>query len=367
MSAPETAAPQPAAPRPAPPPPLSRRHRLFAAGFRAIAASRADLWLGPVARGRGLILTFHHVRPDRPDSYDPNGLLAITPDFLDRTLALVRRRGFEIIGLDALPARLAAGGRPFVVFTFDDGYRDNAEHAAPILRRHGAPWTLFVTSDFASGQGRLWWLELEEAIRRLDRVRVPEAGLDLPARQAREKSAAFDRVYRQLRSGPEARLLAVIADLCAEAGLAPGCMAGGLCLSWSELRSLGRDPLVTFGAHTISHPMLAKHDAAVARREIAEGRARIAAELGRPVPHLSYPVGDPTSAGPRDFALARELGFATAVTTRPGHLFAAHADHLHALPRVSVNGHHQTEAALSALLSGVPFLAWNRGRRLNVA
>ena len=49
---------------------------------------------------------------------------------------------------------------------------------------------------------------------------------------------------------------------------------------------------------------------------------------------------------------------------------AAHtglADHLHALPRVSVNGHHQTEAALSALLSGVPFLAWNRGRRLNVA
>lgn len=348
-------------------PPLSRRHRLFAAGFRAIAASRADLWLGPLARGRGLILTFHHVRPGAPGAYAPNALLAITPDFLDRTLAMVRRRGFEIIGLDALPERLAGGGRPFVVLTFDDGYRDNAAHAAPILRRHGAPWTLFVTSDFADGRGRLWWLELEVAIGRLDRVRVPEAGLDLPARDAAGKSSAFEAVYRALRAGPEERLLAVIADLCAQAGFAPGRMAGDLCLGWSDLRDLGRDPLVTFGAHTIGHPMLAKHGAAAARREIGEGRARIAAELGRPVTHLSYPVGDPTSAGPRDFALARELGFATAVTTRPGHLFGPHADHLHALPRVSVNGHHQTEAALAALLSGVPFLAWNRGRRLNVA
>ena len=83
--------------------------------------------------------------------------------------------------------------------------------------------------------------------------------------------------------------------------------------------------------------------------------------------HLSFPVGDPGSAGPREFALARDLGFAPAVTTRPGHLFAAHAGHLHALPRVSVNGCHQTRAALAGLLSGVPFLAWNRGRRLNVA
>jgi hypothetical protein len=61
------------------------------------------------------------------------------------------------------------------------------------------------------------------------------------------------------------------------------------------------------------------------------------------------------------------MGFATAVTTRPGHLFAEHAAHLQALPRVSVNGCHQTGAALAGLLSGVPFLAWNRGRRVNVA
>ncbi|GJD48803.1 hypothetical protein OPKNFCMD_1529 [Methylobacterium crusticola] len=346
------------------------RHRLFHAGFTAIAASRADRWLAPAARGCGVILTFHHVRPDEdpPGAFAPNRLLAITPDFLDRTLAALRAGGFAIVGLSEVPGRLAAGGGagPFAVLTFDDGYRDNLEHARPVLRRHGAPWTLFVTHDFAEGSGRLWWIELERAIRRLDRVRLPEVGLDLPATDAAGKSAAFAAAYAALRAGPEATLRAATLRLAGEAGIDAGAIARELCLPFDDLRALARDEAVTLAAHTLSHPMLAKHDDAAARREVVEGRALLAARLGRSPEHFSYPVGDPGSAGPRDFALAREAGYRTAVTTRPGHLFPQHAGHLHALPRVSVNGCFQTDAALRALLSGVPFLAWNRGRRVNV-
>ncbi len=346
------------------------RHRLFEAGFRTVAATGADRWLTPLTRGRGLILTFHHVQPEPPAAFAPNRLLSITPDFLDLTLRTLRARGFALCALDDVPARLAGGdGPPFCALTFDDGYRDNAVHAAPVLARHGAPWTLFVASDFAAGEGRLWWVELERAVARLDRVRLEAGGhpIDLPARSPVEKTRAFEAVYRALRAGPEDELLARIGDLCRAAGLAPGTAAAELCLDWDALRALGRDPAVSFGAHTRSHPMLAKHPREAALAEIAGSRTRIEAELGRPVRHLSYPVGDPTSAGPREFALARDLGFATAVTTRPGHLFAEHAAHLHALPRVSVNGCHQSAAALGGLLSGVPLLAWNRGRRLNVA
>ncbi|MFH6784384.1 MULTISPECIES: polysaccharide deacetylase family protein [Methylobacterium] len=344
------------------------RHRLFHAGFAAITATGADRWLAPAARGRGVILTFHHVHPDEPPpgAYAPNRLLAITPTFLDRTLITLRARGFAIVPLSELPRRLGEDGPPFAVLTFDDGYRDNLEHAAPVLRRHGAPWTLFVTHDFAAGTGRLWWIELERAIGALDRVRLPEVGLDLAAGDAGRKSSAFAEAYRALRAGPEERLRAATLRLCAEAGVAAERIAGELCLSGPELRDLARDEAVTLAAHTLSHPMLAKHDDATARREIVEGRARLAALLGRVPEHFSYPVGDPGSAGVRDFALAREAGYRTAVTTRPGHLFSGHAAHLHALPRVSVNGCFQSDAALSALLSGVPFLAWNRGRRLNV-
>lgn len=348
---------------------LSWRHRLIRRGFDVIAATRADRWLAPLARGRGAVLMFHHVRPARTDPFQPNALLEIVPDFLDRTLGLVGRLGFEIVSLDEVPDRLARpGGRPFVALTFDDGYRDNVEFALPILRRHRAPWTMFVTTDYASGRGRLWWLELEEVIRASDRLLLVNDGLrqELPARSAAEKHAAFAAAYLSLRAGPEERLRDVIAGWCDEAGIDSEALVRRLCLGWDEIRALAREPGVTIGAHTLTHPMLAKHEDETARREIVESGRIIAGRIGRPVRHLAYPVGDPDSAGPREFRIAQEAGYATAVTTRPGHLFAAHAGHPTALPRVSVNGLYQSEAALGALLSGVPFLLWNRGRRVNV-
>ena len=228
---------------------------------------------------------------------------------------------------------------------------------------------MFVTTRFADGAGGLWWLELEEAIARLDRVAVSVGGACFEAACATpdEKAAAFERLYWLLRDGPEERLRATVALLADAAGVDPAALATRLCLDWDELRALAAEPGATIGAHTLSHPMLAKWPADVAGREIAESKALIEAKLGVPVRHFAYPVGDPTSAGPREFALCARAGFATAVTTRPGHLFPVHGAHLHALPRISVNGLFQREDALRAMLSGVPFLAWNRGRRLNVA
>ena len=344
---------------------MAGKHRLFSAGFKAIAATRADRWLRPLAQGAGLILTFHRVRPWAGGGFAPNRLLEVTPEFLEATLRVLRREGFEIVPLDEAPARLRRREpKPFAVLTFDDGYRDNLEHAAPVLERHEAPWTLFVTTDFADGRGRLWWIELEQAIARLARVRLEHAdgALELPARTAAEKTVAFDAVYRRLRAGPEEVLRAAVAVLLDEAGLHSAALCSELCLSWSELAALARRPGLTIGAHTLTHPILAKHDEATARREIGEGRRIVAERLGVPVHHFAYPIGDTSSAGPREFRLAAEAGYTTAVTTRPGHLFDAHLKALNALPRVSVNGLFQSEAALRALVSGVPFLAWNLGR-----
>lgn len=336
-------------------------------GLRAIDFLKADSWLSPLARGSGVILMFHHVRPSTGRAYAPNALLEITPEFLDETLRLTREAGFDFISLDDVPARLAKpGARPFAVLTFDDGYRDNAEYALPTLRRYGAPATIFVTTRFAEGDGRLWWLELEEAIARLDRVDFIHDGerVSLPAMDAAQKASAFKTVYWRLRGAGEDELLRVIGDLAARAGVDSPSLTRALCMDWSEIAQLAEDPLVTVGAHTCSHPMLAKHEDATARREIVESKRVIEEKLGKEVRHFSYPVGDRTSAGPRDFALAREAGFVSAVTTRPGHVFCAHADVPHALPRVSVNGLHQDAATIRALLSGVPFLFWNAGRRV---
>lgn len=350
---------------------MNTRHRLFSLAFRAIAASRVDRWAASLGQGRGAILTLHRVRPAGGDGFTPNGILEITPDFLDFALGHIRSTGFEIVALDEALARLASPqpGRFFVALTFDDGFRDTAETALPVLRRHGAPATVYAVPGFAERTAPMWWVDLEEAIRRVERVEaeIDGAPFTLPARTAEEKTQAFETIYWRLRDGPEERLRAVIATLACEAGHDSRATVEALCLDWDGLAHLAADPLITIGAHSMSHPRLAKLDEAAARAEIAGSRAAIESRLGRPVRHFAYPVGDPTSAGAREFRLAAELGFASAVTTRPGHVFAGHAAHPHALPRVSLNGLHQTEAALRALLSGLPFLALNRGRRLDVA
>lgn len=68
----------------------------------------------------------------------------------------------------------------------------------------------------------------------------------------------------------------------------------------------------------------------------------------------------------RDFKLAEEAGFATATTTRKGLLYSEHKGHMLALPRISINGDYQNIRFIKLLLSGAPFMVFNKFRKLNV-
>jgi peptidoglycan/xylan/chitin deacetylase (PgdA/CDA1 family) len=344
---------------------LSFKRGLIGAGFAAMRAT--GLHRALAAPGLGVILTLHRVRPFAPPTpgYAPNRLLEVTPEFLDAALTLIAARGLEFVTLAEVARRLTDGGPPFAALTFDDGYRDTRDVALPILERHAAPATVFFAPGLIERTARLWWLELEEAIRRLDAIALP--GLSLPARTPAEKGAAFERVYWTLRARPEAELLDAVAALAAQAGVTSAALAEPDFMTWDETLEFARHPLVTIGAHSLNHRRLAQWPQEAARAEMVDCKAILEARLGAKVASFAYPVGDPTSAGPREFALAREAGYAIAVTTRPGLLFPEHAAHLLALPRVSLNGLWQDVGYLDVLLSGAPFRLWNRGRRLNVA
>ena len=96
-------------------------------------------------------------------------------------------------------------------------------------------------------------------------------------------------------------------------------------------------------------------------------RAVIEAALGVRPRHLAYPVGDVSAAGPREFAIAAELGFKTAVTMRPGVVYRRHSEHLTALPRISLNGNFQRPRYAKVLMSGAPTALWNGFRPINVS
>jgi peptidoglycan/xylan/chitin deacetylase (PgdA/CDA1 family) len=339
-------------------------------GLDALYYSGAWRVMAPAARGMGAIFMLHRVCREEPDGFRPNRVLEVTAGFLDNVLGLVRARGFDVIDLDEAARRLETGDdRRFVVFTFDDGYADNMHAALPVFEEHGAPFTIYVTTGLPDGTADIWWLTLEAAIAALDRVEmdIGERRFSLPAGTVDEKQAAWDAVYWPLRDCTVAGRRALVAALGEKAGIEESALCRRLSMTWDEVRAAAAHPLVTIGGHTVHHFPLRALSEDEARAEIIEGRDRLAAVTGAEIRHFAYPFGDNASAGPRDFALAAEAGFRTAVTTRRGPLFAEHATHLHALPRVSLNGDYQALRYVELFLSGAPFLLWNRGRRLDVA
>ena len=348
------------------------RNNVIRAGLEALYVTRAHYLLRPMFAGLGGIFMLHHVRPPRETGFQPNHHLEITPEFLHATLNHLRACGIDIITVDEMHRRLIERDfrRRFACFTFDDGYRDNRDFALPVMREFDAPFTVYVASDFAEGTGRLWWVALEMILARTDSIEFGTGGstLRLDAGTEDAKHTAFDRLHDWIRALPDEQAVRdVMSALCARYGVDENAISRDLCMSWDELKSFAGDPLVTIGAHTISHCNLARQGEDAALREMATSRSRIEAELQRPVDHFAYPYGDRMAATPREFALARAAGFKTAVTTRPGMIFPGCADYLTALPRVSLNGNYQDRRILPVLTSGAATAMWNGFRRIDAA
>jgi len=348
------------------------RNNVIRAGLEALYFSGAHHLLRPIFAGVGAIFMLHHVRPLRDIEFQPNRHLEVAPEFLRAMLAHLRASDIDVITISEVHQRLLEHefSRRFACFTLDDGYRDNRDFALPVMREFEAPCTVYVASDFAQGTGRLWWITLETVIAKAAFVEAPIDGattrLDTSTPVA--KRVAFDRLHDWLRGLPgEHDMRREIGALCARHGVDEAAICRDLCMSWDELKPFADDPLVTIGAHTITHCNLARQTEEIAAHEMAISRARIEDVLQRPVVHLAYPYGDKIAAGPREFALAQAAGYQTAVTTRPGMIFRESAEHLTALPRVSLNGNYQDTRILPVLTSGAATAMWNGFRRIDAA
>jgi peptidoglycan/xylan/chitin deacetylase (PgdA/CDA1 family) len=348
------------------------RNTVIRTGLEALSRSGVHHLLRPIFAGVGAVFMLHHVRPRRDTEFEPNAHLEVEPEFLRATLQHLRQLDVDLVTMDEVHARLSQRDftRRFACFTFDDGYRDNRDFALPVMREFDAPLTVYVASDFAEGTGRLWWVALERVIAAASSIEVPIGGtvtrLDTSTPAARQ--AAFDRMHAWLRALPgEHDQQREISALCTRHGVDEAAIARELCLSWDELKPFAADPLVTIGAHTVSHCNLARQSEASASYEIATSRAQIEGALQRPVLHFCYPYGDRAAAGLREFTATRAAGFKTGVTTRPGMIYPESADHLTALQRVSLNGNYQDIRILPVLTSGIATAMWNGFRRIDAA
>src|ERR1700754_4549937 len=254
------------------------KHTIIRSGLEALYFSGAHLLMQPFVGGIGMILMLHHVRPARPDRFQPNRLLEITPQFLEKLCRKLRRSRYDIISLDEMYTRLVEGNskRLFVCVTFDDGYRDNLQFAYPILKKYEIPFGLYIPTSFPDRLGELWWLAIEAVIARNERIGLVIDGKDqrFDCRTIEEKRDVYAALYTWLRRfDNEEDMRVVIRDLSRRYQVDIAEFCKDLCMTWDELARLASDPLCTIGAHTVNHVMLKKVPEKSVRTEMEMSRS----------------------------------------------------------------------------------------------
>ncbi|UXT43411.1 polysaccharide deacetylase family protein [Agrobacterium tumefaciens] len=314
----------------------------------------------PSFAGRGVIFTLHHVRPGGVVSvFAPNVQLSVTPQFLEEAIQAALECGLVPVHLHDLPALLANNheGRSFCAFTLDDGYRNNADYAAPIFRKYAVPYTIFITPGFVERTRSLWWetaalLTQKAASFEFDFGAGPE---QVACASPSQKAEAFTRLEDFVQNFSEDEAVERIDRAARQHGVDPIAIVDELVMDEDELRALAQDPLVHFGAHTMTHVNMRKVDAARLAYEIAESARRVEAYAGHRPRSFSYPYGWVKAVGEREAKAVHDAGFSAAVTTQAGVIGSHSLEKPTQLPRVSLNGRFQKKRFVKALISGLPF------------
>ena len=320
----------------------------------------------------GVIFTLHDIRDDRRRTFSPNRHLSVEPEFLEAFILMLKHRNIDLVSMDEARRRILNPNplTRFAAITFDDCYRNNMTKAAPILHKHEVPYTIYCCTGFTERTAELWWYDIEFLVRQQDRIMLQkgQGPIELDCTSPKKKMNCYNYLMDYfMEEVPEVEQRQRVRELCWLYKIDQADHLNQNIMDWSELRELAKHPLCTIGAHTLTHPSLARLKESQAREEIFESASVIEAELGERPKHFAYPYGFRKAAASREFDLAKQAKYDTAVTTRSGHIFPQHRNHLTALPRISLNGLFQEIRYISPLATGFPTRLMGGMRRLNVS
>lgn len=271
--------------------------------------------VGYVRRVKGFaVLAFHRINDDD----DPFMPALPTSVFAARMEHIARH--YTVLSVEELVDRVRRGRVPrkALALTFDDGYRDNLTHAAPILARYGLAATIFLTTGCIGTREILWFDRLALALKttRQTHMRLADGSV-LRLASTADRLEAVQAALGLLKGLPDAERRETLEQLLRDLDDGPRDDPKRLMLSWDEvevLRGLG----FSVGAHTVSHPILARLSPAEAWREINESMLAIERALGTRPRAFAYPNGGAEDVNGLTVRLVGEAGFSCAVTTRRG-------------------------------------------------
>jgi len=278
---------------------------------------------------------------------DPDtGATGHDPSELRRTLAFLRRRGYELVELREMFRRLREGRHTRdlgIAFTIDDGYADQVRVAGPVFAEFDCPVTIYLTTGFLDRQLWMWWDRIEHVFEacRGRSIMTTLHGTALEYRWDHEdgrRTAILDFTAR-CKLVPEGERRAAIERLAAAAGvdlptLPPERYAP---MSWADVKRWGERGM-SFGPHSLTHPILSRTSDEQSRTELVGSWNRLCEMVQRPTPVFCYPNGLAEDFGPREVATLQSLGLEGAVATTPGYAsvtgFHAHSRGPFQVPRL---------------------------------
>lgn len=264
------------------------------------------------------VVTFHRVLPQAQLREYPLGAIAVSvEDFTWFTGYFAEH--FTVDTFANAARRWDAGERPerpFLAITFDDGQRDNALHAVPVLERFGLRGSFFVPVRAVEDNETLWHDRLGYAaaqLLRTDRAAALRALAQLGLAESPDVAATVQAVVERAKTlTPAQRDAFVDATERAAGGNARPAWDG--MMTWEELRAIAARGHEV-GSHSMTHQLLPQLDDAALAYEVAESRRILEAKLGNRVETFCYPNGD---ADARVVQAVKDAGYARALSTRWG-------------------------------------------------
>jgi peptidoglycan/xylan/chitin deacetylase (PgdA/CDA1 family) len=307
------------------------------------------IWQAIVLRRKAVVLMYHRVLSDeeRQATCSHPGIVVSKATF-EAQMAFLKRR-FVVLSVDQFANRLD-NRAPFLdsscLITFDDGWRDNFEHALPALARHGLPAIVFLPVNYIGRDCPFWqealthlvWRAVEEVTSnpgRRDRLLdlVSPLGLqgllqlgDLHGR------ASICEAVRTIKQEGRSLIGQVLLDLSAELGidLAEISRTDGF-MTWDQVGEMSRHG-VALGGHGAEHHLLTQIPSTDAAADILTSKQVLDARLSQRARAFAYPNGD---WNPEVATAVRMSGFDLAFTTRRG--FVTCDDDRFAIRRVNVH------------------------------
>ena len=284
---------------------------------KALSFPGVSAVLSPLARGRGVIFRLHRLAdPER-------GTPGRDPELFRHVLAYLREQRCELLPLSELVTRALGDGPPLrraVAFTMDDGFVDQATIGAPLFAEFDCPVTTFVTTGFLDRKLWFWWDKIEyvflRSARRSLSVKFGDSDLQYSWDNESQRDLAVRDFTERCKIVTDDEKHAGIANLAvaAEVDLPEGAPLEYEPMSWDQLRACEANGM-TFGPHSVTHPILAQATDEQSWSEIEGSLARLRAEAANPVPILAYPNGRWRDFSQREIDNLKRAGYLAAVIT----------------------------------------------------